>query len=191
MIQVADYSLREGPVPRAAKPIPDAGSKYTFFEAIRTAGVDVMQVGPRASTHLDWTHFAGANPFGPSIDHGVYGETVGAYYTLAWLDRYVAPFDVAPSPAAERRSKALAKRALQRLTASGTDRFDRSADVHAIGSGFFDADKANKAKEPEAGNVPITIGGIPLRNLLSFQYDSRYSLNRGALQCDDMRAGCR
>jgi hypothetical protein len=40
------------------------------------------------------------------------------------------------------------------------------------------------------GNVPITIGGLPIRNLLSFQYASRYFLNGGALHCEDMRAGC-
>ena len=154
MIQVADYTLRAGPVPSAEKPIPAPGSKYTFFDTIRAAGVDVMQVAPRASTHLDWTRFAGANPFGPSIDHGIYGEMVATYYTLAWLDRYVAPLSAAPSRKAERRSKAKAKDALRRLTASGTDRFDRSADVHSIGSGFFDADKAKKAGEPRSRQRP-------------------------------------
>jgi dienelactone hydrolase len=191
MIQVADYTLRDGPVPRAEKPMPAPGSKYTFFDTIRTAGVDVMEVAPRASTHLDWTHFAASNPFGPSIDHGVYGEMVATYYTLAWLDRYVAPLRAAPSGKVERQSKAKAKEALRRLTASGTDRFDRSADVHSIGSGFFDADKAKKARNPEAGNVPITIGGLPIGNLLSFEYDSRYFLNGGGLHCQNMRAGCR
>ena len=63
--------------------------------------------------------------------------------------------------------------------------------MHSIGSGFFDAAKAKKAGNPEAGNVPITIGGLPIRNLLSFQYASRYFLNGGALRCEDMRAGCR
>jgi hypothetical protein len=148
-----------------------------FFDTIRDAEVDVMQVAPRASTHLDWTRFAAANPFGPSIDHGVYGEMVAGYYTVAWLDRYVV-----------RESKAEAKKALQRLTASGTDRFDRSVDKQSIGSGFFDGDKAKR--NDRAGNVPITIGGLPIRNLLSFQYDSRYFLNGGKLECDDMRTGC-
>jgi dienelactone hydrolase len=189
MIQVADYTLSQGPVPRAQKPTLAPGSKYTLFDTIRAAGVDVMQIAPRASTHLDWTHFAAANPFGPSIDHGVYGEMVATYYTLAWLDRYVAPLGV-PSGNAGRQARAAAKQALRRLTASGTDRFDRSADAHSIGSGFFDAGKAKKARNPEAGNVPITIGGLPIRNLLSFQYASRYSLNGGALHCEDMRAGC-
>ena len=62
--------------------------------------------------------------------------------------------------------------------------------MRSIGSGFFDADRAKKARSPEAGNVPIAIGGPPIRNLLPFQYDSRYFLNGGALQCEDMRARC-
>ena len=109
MIQVADYTLRAGPVPSAEKPVPAPGSKYTFFDTISAAGVDVMQVAPRATTHLDWTRFAGANPFGPSIDHGIYGEMVATYYTLAWLDRYVAPLTAAPTRKAERQSAAKAK----------------------------------------------------------------------------------
>jgi len=113
-----------------------------------------------------------------------------AFYTRALLDRYVAPLSDAPSRKDQRLSNAKAKEALRRLTASGTDRFDRSADLHSIGSGFFDADKAEKARTTEAGNVPITIGGLPVRNLLSFEYDSRYFLNGGARHCDDMRARC-
>lgn len=179
MIQVADYSLRAGPVPMPARPDPPPDSKYAFYDAFRAAGIDVMQVAPRASTHLDWTRFATANPFGPSIDHGVYGEAVGAYYTRAWLDRYVA----SRSPDARRRT-------LARLTASGTDRFDGSVDRLSIGAGFFDAAKAAKGRTDEAGNVPVTIGGMPIRNLLSFLYPSRYSLRNGALECDDLRSGC-
>lgn len=175
MIQAADYTLREGPVPRAEKPVPAPGSKFTFFDTIAAAGVDVMQVATRASTHLDWTRFAGANPFGPSVDHGVYGEMVGAYYTLAWLDRYVAR----------------ARSAQRRLTASGRDRFDRSVDKYSIGSGFFDAAKARRRGDPEAGNVPITIAGERIRNLLSFEYPTRYAFDGGKRRCDDVRAGCR
>jgi hypothetical protein len=96
----------------------------------------------------------------------------------------------ARSGKAGRQSKAEAKHALRRLTASGTDGLDPSADVHSIGAGFYDADKAKRAGTPEAGNVPITVGGVPIRNLLSFQYNSRYFLNRGALHCEDMRARC-
>ncbi len=182
MIQVADYTLREGPVPRAEKPVPEPGSKYAFFDTIRDAGVDVMQVAPRASTHLDWTRFAAVNPFGSSIDHGVFGEVVAAYYTRAWLDRYVAGEGKPPT-----RGRA----PLRRLTASGNDRFGASVDKLSIGSGFFDADEAEPRGDPEAGNVPLAIEGLPIRNLLSFHYDSKYFLDGGDRECDDMRAGCR
>jgi dienelactone hydrolase len=192
MIQVADYTLREGPIPRAEKPVATPGSKYTFFDTFRNAGVDVMQVAPRATTHLDWTRFAGANPFGATLDHGVYGEMVGAYYTLAWLDRYVASANDVSSRTrkAARAPRTTAKTALQRLVANGTDRFDRSVDRYSIGAGFFDPDKEVRRKSSEAGNIPILIGGLRIRNLLSFQYPSRYFLSNGTLHCDDMRASC-
>jgi hypothetical protein len=84
----------------------------------------------------------------------------------------------------------VAQDALRRLTATDPHKFDQSADVYSIGVGFFDEKEAKKAGDIEAGNVPVEIGGLPIRNLLSFQYDSRYFLNGGALQCADMRAGC-
>src|SRR5207253_4888026 len=87
MVQVADYSLRQGPVPMAAKPVPAPDSKYTFFDAYRAAGVDVMQIAPRASTHLDWTRSAAANPFGPCTDPGMYGDMRAAYDPAAGLGR--------------------------------------------------------------------------------------------------------
>jgi dienelactone hydrolase len=197
MIQVADYPLSTGPVPRVEKPSPTPGSKYTYFDTIRTAGVDTMQVALRASTHLDWQHF----PSDPGRPHSIYGEMVATYYTLAWLDRYLSPsrlpwarspdgaLHASPSvrPAL---SRLVALDALRRLTTTGTGRFDRSADVHSIGTGFFDANRAERAGHPEAGNVPITIRGLPVRNLLSLHYDSRYYLEDGALQCEDMRARC-
>jgi hypothetical protein len=197
MVQVADYPLSTGPVPRTEKPIPAPGSKYTYFDTIRAAGIDAMQVALRASTHLEWQHF----PSSATRPHSIYGEMVGLYYTLAWFDRYLAPARFPgflasdaqiPAVAALRRqlSELVATDALRRLTSHGAGRFDRSADLHSIGVGFFDADAAERAESPEAGNVPITIGVLPIRNLLSFQYDSGYFLDGGALQCADMRAGC-
>ena len=64
-------------------------------------------------------------------------------------------------------------------------------DRFSIGAGFFDAAKAAQGRTDEAGNVPVTISGVPVRNLLSFLYPSRYSLRGGALECDDLRVGCR
>jgi hypothetical protein len=56
-------------------------------------------------------------------------------------------------------------------------------------AGLFDPDAA-EGNGDEAGNVPIEIAGIPVANLLSFHYPSRYSLDGSTLQCDDLRAGC-
>jgi dienelactone hydrolase len=190
MLQVADYTLRAGPVPNPTRPIPAPGDKYTFYDAIRSASVDVMQIAPRASTHLDWTHFAGANPFGPSIDHGVYGEMVATYYTRAWLDRYVRA-KASPVGPPRREQDRVTKAALSRLVANGRQRFDRSVDRSSIGSGFFNRRTAARAGSDEAGNVPIKLHSIPIRNLLSFLYPSRYSLERGHLRCDDVRSGCK
>jgi hypothetical protein len=197
MIQVADYGQVTVPPPRHEKPIPAPGSKYTYFDTIRAAGIDAMQVAVRATTHLDWSRF----PSDPTRSHGIYGEMVATYYTLAWLDRYLAPARFPgflaseaqiPAVAALRRqlSELVALDALRRLTGHSVDRFDRSADLHSIGVGFFDANVAERVEDLEAGNVPITIGVLLIRNLLSFHYDSRYFLDGGALQCEDMRAGC-
>ena len=189
MIQVADYRQESVPPSRPEKPIPTL-SKFTFFDTISAAGVMRCRSRLRASMHFEWSRF----PLGCARPHSIYGEMVSTYYTLAWLDRYLAPEAVARRPR-HRRAAAPPRRsswpsALRRLTASGTDRFDRSADLYSIGVGFFDADAAERAGNLEAGNVPITIGGLRIRNLLSFHYDSKYSLDGGALQCEDMRAGC-
>jgi hypothetical protein len=48
---------------------------------------DTMQVALRASMHFEWSRFFSD----PSRTHSIYGETVASYYTLAWLDRYLAP----------------------------------------------------------------------------------------------------
>jgi dienelactone hydrolase len=172
MIQVAEYDLFDEEA-RHEKPTPNF-PKFKFFDTISAAGVDTMQIAVRASRHTDWCHFPEVFP------HGIFGEMVGLYYTLAWLDRYLVPS----------RAPDVASDALRRLTASGTDCFDSSADEHSIGAGFFDPDEARRTGNVEAGNVPIEIGGLPIRNLLSFQFESRYFLDGGALRCADMRAGC-
>jgi len=180
MIHVSEYwDIFNGPTPRQQMPPTDM-PKYTFFDAISAAGVDTMQVAVRASTHVDWQHF----PSDLGLQHGIFGETVALYYSLAWLDRYLAPARGTLS------SEDVASDALRRLTASGEDPFDASADEYSIGAGLFDADEAQISGDDEAGNVPIKICGVTVRSLLSFQYDSRYFLDGGALQCNDMRAGC-
>jgi dienelactone hydrolase len=198
MVQVADYRQEAVPPPRHERPVPTL-PKFTFYDTVSAAGVDTMQVALRASTHFEWAR--GTIPGGGPFPFSIHGEIVATYYTLAWFDRYLAPARIpgagswsghvaVPDWLKPHLSRAIARDALRRLTATGTRRFDRSADVHSIGTGSYDARKAQRGGNTEAGNVPITIGGLRIRNLLSFQYDSRYSLDGGALRCADMRAGC-
>jgi len=179
MVQVADYFQNPNGVtpyePQVTRPVPAPGSKFTDFEAFPAAGIDAMQVATRASTHGDWSGGAGAvQPLGGSL----YGEAIATYYTLAWFDRYLYGAT----------DKGVADEALERLTTTAT--FDDFSDVHQIGAGFFDPIKAQRAGNVEAGNVPVTIGGLNVRNLLSWWYPSRYSLDTGDYACADMRAGC-
>ena len=195
MVQVADYSGNTGallpdvlrdavelPLPlttflpygpneiRDTKPTPAPGSKYTFFDSLREA-VDSMQVAIRATVHIDW-----GRPSGGTFSR--YGEMVASYYTLAWFDRYLRGAN----------NVGVAADALRRLMA--TETFDGSADVHSIGTGTFDPEQAAVGASVEAGNVPFTIEGLPVRNRLSFYYPTRYFFAEGALQCEDVRSGC-
>jgi hypothetical protein len=182
MVQVADYPTRSVFVPRRTKPEPEPGSKYTYFDTLRAAGVDAMQVSIRATQHYDWVGLS------PNTGASTYGERVAAYCMLAWFDRYIRGA-LDPAVAAD---------ALRRLTA--TDKFDGSADAHSIGAGLFDPAKAQAAgveqgpllvpTSIESGNAPLTIKGQLIHNRLSWWYPTRYVLDGGALHCDDVRAGC-
>jgi hypothetical protein len=102
--------------PFRADPDPDA--RNAGFRAWRDAGVDVMQITPRGSSHLDWSYI-------PLVLPGSrHGERVAMYYTLAWFDRYLRGD----------------RSALDRLTAY---RYDGSADASAIGTGAWDPRTGN------------------------------------------------
>src|SRR5262249_52542880 len=124
MIQVADYRQEAVPPAPPEKPIP-ALPKFFFFDTIRPPGIDTLQVGVRATMHFDWSRF----PSDPARPHSIYGETVAIYYTLAWLDRYLAPArfpgflaadaEIPAVPALRRQlSQLVATDARRRLTAS-------------------------------------------------------------------------
>ncbi|MBX7160695.1 MAG: hypothetical protein K1X95_10430 [Acidimicrobiia bacterium] len=61
---------------------PDPDSKLGAFGHWRDAGVDVMALTLRASTHLEFTSV----PFLPASAHG---QDIARHYTLAWFDRYL------------------------------------------------------------------------------------------------------
>jgi len=152
-------------------PTPEPGSRYTFFDSFRSAGVDTMQVAIRATVHIDWGHPEGGT-------FSTYGEMVASYYTLAWFDRYLKGVNDATVAADARR----------RLTAISA--FDGSVDVHSIGVGFFDPAQAAAGGSDEAGNVPLAIEDFPICNRISFYYPTRYSLDGGSLYREDLRAAC-
>jgi dienelactone hydrolase len=178
---VADYLCQQVPVcvpqpfcklqechpPQSFTAPPDPygpGNKDEDFRRVSRAGVDSMKVTLRAATHLDFTQFS------PGTGSR-YGAAVSFYYTLAWFDRYLR--------GAQHGRRALARDALRRLVAT---RFDRSADVHNISGGTYDA-RTNR-------NVPAHIGGQPVRDRLSFEFRSAYFLAGGRYRCTSMRAGC-
>ncbi len=152
------------PTPQSTAPNPDA--KSAAFNQLKGAGTDTMQVNLRSSTHLEYTYV----PY--ILPASRLGERVAWHYTLAWFDRYVKG-DTS---------------ATQRLTETS---FDGSGDASSIGAGTFDPERAaaNPA-DPEAGNVPYRIAGLPVKDRVSFYYRSSYSLDGGALTCADLRAGC-
>jgi dienelactone hydrolase len=92
-----------------------------------------------------------------------YGAATTFYYTRAWFDRYL------------KGSKIGAKRLVAK-------RFDRSGDVTNISGGVW---------EPATNsNVPAFIAGQPVVDRLSFHFRSAYYLDKGRLNCEDIRAGC-
>jgi len=178
---VADYLCQQVPVcvpqpfcklqdchaPQSFTAPPDPlgpGNKDEDFRRVSGAGVDSMKITLRAATHLDFTQFS------PGTGSR-YGAAVAFYYTLAWFDRYLR--------GAQPGERALAGVALRRLIAT---RFDRSADIHNVSGGTYNA-ATNR-------NVPAFIGGQPVRDRLSFEFRSAYFFAGGRYRCASMRAGC-
>jgi hypothetical protein len=129
-----------------------------------------MQVTFRGATHLTYSYVPYVLPASELA------ERFASYYTVAWFDRYLKGNNTA----------------FKRLTAQ---QFDSSADTDSIGAGTYDAQLAlQDPTNPYSGNVPYTIAGLPVRNVVSFYYMSQYSLTNPhggkKATCLDMRAGC-
>ena len=161
-----DYLFNTQPNPTP----PDPQAKADGFAQLRDAGVDTQSVVLRGATHLEYTYIPLVLPASQK------GERFASYYTRAWFDRYLKGD----------------RRAFRRLTAAT---FDRSVDGSAIGTGEYDPALALQSPgDRYAGNVPHTIGGIPVANAVSFYYASQYALRDprggGRVACADMRSGC-
>jgi dienelactone hydrolase len=120
-----DYGLMVEPKQDA----PDRDEKAAGFLAWQAAGVDVMTITPRASTHLDFSFI----PLLP-LSGSRWGERVAMHYTLAWFDRYLKDD----------------RRALARLTAHT---FDGSADASATGTGSYSPPGENEPHRLEGQAV--------------------------------------
>jgi hypothetical protein len=75
----ADYYL--DPTPNTSDPDPDG--KSGGFAKWKAAGVDAMQVNLRGATHYEWSY---APMMLPASLRGI---DAAAWYTTAWLDKYV------------------------------------------------------------------------------------------------------
>ncbi|MEA2125204.1 MAG: hypothetical protein QOI80_1986, partial [Solirubrobacteraceae bacterium] len=159
-----DYGFNPQP---AASP-PDPHAKDAGYQQVAGAGFDAQIVALRNATHLTYSYIPAVLPANEL------GERMASYNTRAWFDL-------------ELRHRA---KGFDRLTATA---FDKSADVHSIGTGVFDVAAYDPA-DPYSGNVPYTIAGINVRDAVSFYYLSSYSLRDprtgGAATCADLRAGC-
>jgi hypothetical protein len=144
------------------------------YEAHVARGMDVFHLTARATVHTDW------NGFGVGLAGNRYGELVFNYYNLAWMERHLrgklafdANGDVVTyhgrDEAAERAFRqAIANDAFDRLTAR---HFDDSADKHNISLGFWDPDRAAaNPLDPFAGNVPVLVEGLEIRDRHSPYY---------------------
>ena len=149
---------------------PDAQSKAAGYDQVVKAGYDSMQVAFRGATHLTYTYIPYVLPASELA------ERFASYYTVAWLNWYLKGDDSG----------------FKRLTAT---KFDSSADTDSIGAGLYDPQLAlANPTDPTAGNLPYTIAGISIPDIVSFYYMSQYTLTNphgGKLAtCLDMRAGC-
>jgi dienelactone hydrolase len=95
-----DYFL----VPQPNTSDPDPLGRNDGFHAYREAGVDSMQVNTRGGTHYEYSFLPGNTlpyPFGTAT---LRGNDIAAWYTTAWMDRYVkCQGDMACKAAADRR----------------------------------------------------------------------------------------
>jgi hypothetical protein len=62
---------------------PDPESRKANFNRWRDAGVDTMQIAPRAATHMEWAYV----PY--VVAASSWGNAIAQWYTLAWFDKYL------------------------------------------------------------------------------------------------------
>jgi dienelactone hydrolase len=164
-----DYQFPTFATPKLAGDKINPRQHMPAYDQLVRAGVDTMEITPRASTHYEWDQQSALG----SLPASRYGQVTSIYYTVAWFDYYLKH----------------SRTALRRLTAT---HYDGSADKHSIGGGTYDWFKAlMHPTDPAAGNVPYKIKGVCVADTLSFYYASAYWLDDGERQSANMRnRGC-
>jgi dienelactone hydrolase len=174
--------------PATSVPDPHGGSNAggldgdSGYASLAKAGLDSEVVSFRNGTHLTYTYI----PY--TFIANELGERFAFYYTLAWFDEYLRGGN----------DPYTSQSAFSRLTSLKT--YDTSSDKNtvgavSIGAGVYDPAKAAaNPTDPEAGNVPYTIAGIPIANSLSFYYYSEWHLTNPSTHqlttCTDIVARC-
>lgn len=70
--------------PTLTREAPDPAESLPAYERWREAGLDVFMYVVRAGTHIEWSQV-------PYTAATTYGWLANAYYTVAWMDRWVNP----------------------------------------------------------------------------------------------------
>ncbi|MGH7855909.1 MAG: alpha/beta hydrolase family protein, partial [Candidatus Binatia bacterium] len=74
---------------------PDPNESLNAYSLWKGAGLDVFMYVVRAGTHIDWSQV-------PYTASTTYGWFANAYYTVAWMDRWVNPDPAVQADALER-----------------------------------------------------------------------------------------
>jgi hypothetical protein len=162
MIQQSELQADLGPY--LSRPPANYFPSSRTYRRLTQAGVPAQLVALRASSHSDWIYIPESliNPYGtPFGNQSRYGERVGAYYAVAWLDRWLSG---SASAGARLRSCV----------------FDGSVDASSIGVGTYSV-RAHS-------NAPYRIKGRTAADSLSTITASR--LDFGGHHSGDLQAAC-
>jgi hypothetical protein len=171
-----DYEFNVQPATHVPNPHGDTnaggGAGDRGYQSLAKAGIDSELVSFRNGTHLTYSYIPLVLP------SNQLSERFAFVYTLAWFDQYLRGGVNPYTP----------RSALDRLT--GLSAYDASADTNSLGT----VSLGTGVWDPDKGNVPYRIKGIPVTGSLSFYYFSGYRLTDPrtgkARTCTDMLAHC-
>jgi dienelactone hydrolase len=174
MLQQSEQEDSLGPY--LAKPPADFFPSSQIYRRLTQQDTPAQIVALASSSHGEWSYNpeAIANPYSIGATQSRYGERVGAYYAVAWFDRWLKGTTTrirgwdqpAETTSADRR-----------LTAC---RYDQSIDAASIGVGQYDP--------VTRSNKPYRIDGLTAIRQLSSIVSSPLSLD--GRHVADLRSAC-